>query len=230
MDTDTLIRLGWQSLLGKNADVATLDGLCRSAKPIRFQAGDNMSSRGDVGMSVSLIVSGKASLMRQTRSGHEVWLADLGVGDLVGIVPALSGTSYPNWVVASSPVLAASLPGATFLELALGDGRLALAALQHLSLRYSETVERLAQLFTLNVAARLHVQLFRLGRPADLPASPRTLNVLPGATELAKRIHATRESTSRALSDLKRRQLLVQEAETWLVQRPRVMGEDPDER
>lgn len=176
---------------------------------------------------MGLILSGHADVLRQTFGGREVWLTNLDPGDLVGVGPAMAAKPSAIWVIARGPVVMSTLPSATFFALAQRHGALSVAALSMFSRHFIGIAERLTLLLTASVSERLLACLATLGTVDEDRGERSILRDLPSVTRLAMLIHASREATSRALSELKRDGLVGTDGQAWWVVIPRDRPLDP---
>jgi CRP-like cAMP-binding protein len=166
---------------------------------------------------VFLVGSGELCTIRRLDDGQEVWLADAKAGELIGELAALTGQMRTSTVIAATDVQVFAIDRIAFLSIASEHGEVALAIARLLARRLVQTSGHMADLFGRTVAFRVHRELVRLGSPSKVPDELVRLAAPPTITDLRQRVHASREATSRAMSDLKERGLVVRKDGLWVV-------------
>lgn len=160
---------------------------------------------------VFLLISGVLKVVKQSQNGHEIWLANFEAPAIVGELSALLGAPRTSDVVADSAVTVLSVPRLVFADAARQHVKLANTLNVELARRVKDTSEKLAELYSVSVMGRLHFELVRIGTPDTRDDEVYRLEEAINVSEIAARIHATRESTSRALSRLKQIGIVSQE-------------------
>lgn len=194
-----------------------VESLAAASQRRRLAAADVLVSEAEEDGTVFLVATGTLRTVRYTASGHEVWYADVKVGDVVGDMAALIGGRRTSSVVAKTACTLLAIEPATFLEVARQHADFAIAIARMLAHRLQVTSAHLAGLATLSVSSRVHGELISLGTPAPGDAEAYELATPPKVQALSDRIHATREATSRALSDLEARGLLTRRRSKWTI-------------
>lgn len=152
---------------------------------------------------VFLLTSGVLKVVKQSQNGHEIWLADFPAPAIVGELSAILGAPRTSDVIADSKVTVLSVPHQFFADAARTHVQLANALNLELAQRIRATSEKLAELYSVSVMGRLHFELVRIGVQDPDDDEVYRIASMINVSEMAARIHATRESTSRALSRLK---------------------------
>ena len=142
-------------------------------------------------------------VVKQSQNGHEIWLADFKAPAIVGELSALLGAPRTSDVIADSDVTVLSVPRPVFADAARTNVNLAHALNLELARRVRATSEKLAELYSVSVMGRLHFELVRIGTQDPSDDEAYRIDGAINVSEMASRIHATRESTSRALSRMK---------------------------
>lgn len=177
--------------------------LADASTAIELKTDDRLVLDRDPAGPVFLLVSGELKVVKQSQNGHEIWLAEFGAPAIVGELSAILGAPRTSDVIADSQVTVLSVPRAVFSDALNTSVKLSNALNIELAKRVKATSEKLAELYSVSVLGRLHFELVRLGTPDPNDDEVYLIASMINVSEMAARIHATRESTSRALSRLK---------------------------
>lgn len=177
--------------------------LADASTAIELKTDDRLVLDRDPAGPVFLLVSGELKVVKQSQNGHEIWLAEFGAPAIVGELSAILGAPRTSDVIADSQVTVLSVPRAVFSDALNTSVKLSNALNIELAKRVKATSEKLAELYSVSVMGRLHFELVRLGTPDPNDDEVYRIASMINVSEMAARIHATRESTSRALSRLK---------------------------
>lgn len=214
------VRTGWAKLLDAPPDSDSVEALCARSQVRRFGAGETMIGQEDSATDVLLILSGTARVARLTENGHEVWLSDLEAGTLVGDMAILIDSPRTSAVIASTDLEAVRLDGRVFDSFLRQDAKIAHAMTTLLAHRLKRASDLLVDQIAMDVEGRLYSLLVHLSAASGDDAEVLVVRPEPVVNNLADRIHATREATSRALSSLRKRGLIKQGDGHWRVIRP----------
>lgn len=193
----------WADFVGISATNPLAKALAEASTAIDLSPDDRLVLDRDPAGPVFLLVRGVLKVVKQSQNGHEIWLADFQGPAIVGELSALLGAPRTSDVIADSAVTVLSVPRLVFAEAAKTNVKLAHALNIELARRVRDTSEKLAELYSVSVMGRLHFELVRIGVQ---DAADNEVHHIAGSinvSDIAARIHATRESTSRALSRLK---------------------------
>lgn len=185
-------------------------------------AGETLIKQGDRAGPVYLVLSGHLRAVKYSENGHKIWLSDIGKGGLVGEVDALTKRGRSSFVDAYSDSQLLGITQQVFDDLSLVYAEISRAVSRMLAHRLADTSNQLTELTTLSVRHRLHSELKRLGERD--PDNYELLNIptMPAVIALAERIHTSRESASRALSELERLGIVQRVEEGAIVIDPRL--------
>ena len=193
----------WAEFIGVGpADPLALT-LADASTAIELKADDRLVLDRDPAGPVFLLISGELKVVKQSQNGHEIWLAEFGAPAIVGELSAILGAPRTSDVIADSRVTVLSVPRAVFSDALNTYVKLSNALNIELAKRVRATSEKLAELYSVSVMGRLHFELVRLGTADPHDDEVYRIATMINVSEMAARIHATRESTSRALSRLK---------------------------
>jgi CRP/FNR family transcriptional regulator, cyclic AMP receptor protein len=202
------------ALPGRHPAIALLSDASRAK---HLDRGAILVEESDDDTDVFLIASGRLRTVRQLDDGEEVWLADAGPGELVGELAALTGRKRTSTVIAASTVQVFAIDRATFLQIAQDHGAVGLALARLVATRLVQTSGHMADLFGQTVLVRVHRELVRLGTPSRVAGELVRISAPPSINDLRQRVHAGREATSRAVSELADRGVIIRTASEWIV-------------
>ena len=193
----------WADFIGVTPSDPLALSLADASTAMELKPDDRLLLDRDPAGPVFLLTDGVLKVVKQSQNGHEIWLADFGAPAIVGELSAILGAPRTSDVVAETKVTVLSVPYAAFSEALTSHVKLANALNVELAKRVKATSEKLAELYSVSVMGRLHFELVRLGTPDENDDEVYLIASVINVAEMAARIHATRESTSRALSRLK---------------------------
>ena len=211
------IKQAWATFAGLQPDdPATLE-LAQASHARQLTKGALLLKEADSDTEVFLLLSGALRTLRSTEQGQDVWFTDLQPGELIGEIAALINQPRSSDVKAHLPSVVLAISQRRFLEIASRHGAVGLAVARLLARRLARTSDKLAELVALSVPHRLHQELIRLSAPIADGQAIVTPNAIPSVTELGRRIHATREATSRALRDLELQGIIARSGDAWIL-------------
>lgn|GEM_PF-6405983 len=193
----------WADFIGVTPSDPLALSLADASTAMELKPDDRLLLDRDPAGPVFLLTDGVLKVVKQSQNGHEIWLADFGAPAIVGELSAILGAPRTSDVVAETKVTVLSVPYAVFSEALTSHVKLANALNVELAKRVKATSEKLAELYSVSVMGRLHFELVRLGTPDENDDEVYLIASVINVSEMAARIHATRESTSRALSRLR---------------------------
>lgn len=139
--------------------------------------------------------------------GAEVWLANLGPGAITGEISALCDRLSSANVEAAARSEVLAVPQAVFLKAMSQSSAFAVAVSKMLAGRIADTSNSLTSHVALKIEYRLLNALKLMATSTSQTAEIR-IAPPPSVSELAVRIHASREATSRAFTRLLKRGVL----------------------
>lgn len=170
-----------------------------------------MIEQGGEARSIYLVLSGALKVVWFTKNGHEIWLSELSEGSIVGEISALNDERRSSSVVAKTDTVLVEISIENFRAAMNTSIQLTQAVARALASRVRATSQQVVGLVGLPLAARVHAELQRIGK-ADKDDSERLIvRTPPSVSQLAEQVHASREATSRALSTLQKRGLILRE-------------------
>ncbi|MFN3211895.1 MAG: Crp/Fnr family transcriptional regulator [Henriciella sp.] len=208
MDQVLELKQHWAAFIGGTEASPLFDDIAQASRAIHLQPGDYLVSQGDTSQTVFLLVDGGLKAVRYSQNGHEIWLSSFAPHALIGEMSGLTGTPRSSTVICVQPSTVLAVEFADFEQAVLSNPAFGLKLSRLLAERVRNTSTHLEELATLQTSARLHSELYRLGVQDSQDDERATITSPPSVSELAVRIHAARESTSRALSLLQKRGFL----------------------
>lgn len=192
------------------ADDAFITDLDRASFLCDYSAGEDILRRGSDDRNVHILVSGSAYARLISAEGREIWLDEYEPGSLFGEMAALIEVPRSCDVVAREASVTARFSQEDILALMRQHPALGLRIARMLAQRVEATTLRMFAMGVDTVEVRLMRELLARSESAAIPGQ-RMIHPAPQITELAVRVGATREATSRAFNKLLRRGLLARE-------------------
>ncbi|MEL7453166.1 MAG: Crp/Fnr family transcriptional regulator [Pseudomonadota bacterium] len=212
----------WAKFCQSNTSEAGVQRLAHGSQRRDLAAKATLIEQDEPGSTVYLVVSGKLKAVQYSSGGHEIWLADIEQDELTGEMAVLDQEGRSSDVLAVQPSSLISISQHLFLNELDSGGPFALAVTRMLARRLKRTSLQLSNSVAINVSGRLHGELIRIAEPMSAEEEPVfEIDNPPSVSALAKRIHATREATSRAMSALERQGLVSRSGSTLRTIAPR---------
>ena len=167
----------------------------------RFAKGEYLFREGDPPDELYTIVSGRVKIVKGTAKGTEIILEIFGPGDPLGAVAVYESRPYPASAVALEPAACVAVPSGAFFALLERHPTLVRGLLTGLTYRLVELTNRLAEVSTGRVDARLARFLLKLGETAgQSTADGLFIPLALSRQELADMIGTTIETAIRIMS------------------------------
>lgn len=193
-----------------------LQHIARVALHHPFTAGELLCSKGDVGVTMFVLVRGQAEVVGVDEEGREVLLAILNEGDVFGELSLIDGQGRSADVVALSDGEMLVLRRSDFLPLLERMPQLIWELLLTITKRLRETDELVLRMAWLNAQQRVAWALLEYAKAGKLP---KWLTV----HLLAKRCGLARETASRIVSQFQRTGVLSRSKEGWVITKPEAL-------
>lgn len=195
------------------ADLSTaeMDRMDQMAPATLVRRGQLLYSQTDPVRSLFILKSGRVRIFRLGEEGKALTLAILEPGAVFGEMVLVGQRMYDSYAEAIDDSLVCRLDTVDVERLLLADVRIAVRVARILGERVGELEDRLTDLALRPLASRVAVTLLNLARPPRGPGPfARTPEVRLTHEQIAGVIGATREATSRVLSDFAERGLVRQ--------------------
>lgn len=198
-----------------------IERLITLSTPQKIKPGELAVQQDDKDDNVFFILSGKARAIIYSRAGDEIWIDDLKAGDVFGEMAALNDEPRANYVKAETLLSVLRLPSCAFLELIEHEGKFSLWLSRQLAKRIKRTTTRMYELSALSATGRVFAELLReAGYTPELGQDYLEITPSPSMTDLAKRVHSTRETVSRTVNALERHGLIKRKDKTLILISP----------
>lgn len=165
--------------------------LARAGAPHVLAAGETLAHAGDEGDAVFIILEGAIEVLRRSRGGRDVHLAELGPGAIVGEMAALDGGPRSADLVAAHRSRLWRMPRSALLEVLEEEPKCAIDLMAELARRLRDTNAALEAVELLDLAGRLAQLLMNERNHHDLVSLTQT--------EIARRLGVSREKVNRRL-------------------------------
>jgi CRP-like cAMP-binding protein len=186
-------------------DADTSSAFAKLGTPRRHRRGATVLFEGDTGDSVLFVVSGRLKVLTTTPDGRELVLGLRGPGELLGELNAIAQDGRPRvaTVVALEDLEVRVIPGDDFRAFLLHHPSSAIGLLTLLVERLREADRQRVEFGSLDVAHRVARLLVDLAESGD-----GDIGIQLTQDEMASMVSASRESLARALSALRKRELI----------------------
>jgi CRP/FNR family cyclic AMP-dependent transcriptional regulator len=175
--------------------------LRKHGKVVRVTRGRTLLARGERSSRVFIVLEGTLHVVLYSPAGRQVSLRELREGDMFGELAAIDGEDRCANVLAISDAQLRAFERSEFLEAVHSSSQAVDWVLGQLAVQVRNLTERVFELSVLNVQARLHCELLRLGKSA-VASGARELFPAPTHSELAQRIGTNREAVTREMTAL----------------------------
>jgi CRP-like cAMP-binding protein len=166
-----------------------------------FEKGERLFREGDDSETLYTIVSGRVKVFKSTPRGTDLILEIFGPGDPVGAVAVYESRPYPASAVALEPTTCLLIPRREFFGLLEMQPSLVRGLLTGLTHRLVELTNRLAELSSGRLDARMARFFIKLADTIGEPAADGVFVPLPlSRQELADMIGTTIETAIRIMS------------------------------
>lgn len=191
-------------------DAGQLESILRVAEIRRFAKNTVLLRQGERGDTLYLVLSGRVKAVLVAEDGREVTLAMLDPGEMVGEMAVFDSEetrSATVITVEASELLI--LSGDQFKQALQENPSIAIAVIRTLSRRLKETNNRVGSLIFLDTYSRVARYLLDLAkRQGRQLADGSVVVVRPTQQEIALYLGTSRETVSRALTDLEHQGLI----------------------
>ena len=202
----TLGLRGVKLLAGVPPDV--LEDLAQKCRWRRISAGQRVISRDATDHDVYLIVSGGVRITAFSATGRQVTYRDVIAGDWFGDLAAIDGLSRSADVDALEDTLVASMAPAVFRRLIHEHTAVSDKVLARLASLVRDLTERVFDFSTLGVQNRVHAEILRLVKEANLQGNTARIDPAPKHSDIASKVSTSREQVTRELSAMAKQGLL----------------------
>lgn len=184
----------------------------------RYAPQEQIIDRESDSRDVYFVVQGGVRIVIYSASGRELTLDDLLTGAFFGELAAIDGLPRSASVMAVQDTVIASLPADQFLRLLHDYPEMAARVLRRLAAVVRASTERILDLSTLGANNRVHAELLRQARAAEIDANgAAVIKPIPVHGEMASRVSTTRETVARVMNELARSGVVRRDKDALLV-------------
>ncbi|MEL6727213.1 MAG: Crp/Fnr family transcriptional regulator [Pseudomonadota bacterium] len=199
--------MNWSDLLDVAPNDPGVELLDKNTTAQTVQRNEILIHQDSVVGQVYLVSAGLLQAKFVSFEGAEVWLANLGPGAVTGEISALCDRLSSANVEAAEKSEVLAVPRAVFLRAMSQSSAFAVAISRMLAGRIADTSNSLTSHVALKIEYRL-LNALKLMAGSTAQATEIRVAPPPSVSELAVRIHASREATSRAFTRLLKRGVL----------------------
>lgn len=174
---------------------------------------------------VFFLLEGSVKLSLNSTTGGRLIIGIAGPGELLGLTAAVSGLPYEMTAETQFPCTITSLPRQRFLNFLIRYPEACLSVARQLSLDHRRTCERLHLLgLTLSAPRKLARLLIEWCQDGEFNGNDSRFHCSLTHEEIGEHIGASRETVTRALTDLKQQGLVDQRGSILIVRNRRVLA------
>ena len=185
-----------------------LASLSEASQKSIVPAGAILFVEGQTPRGIFIVCSGKINLSTTSRDGKILILKTAGPGEALGISASVSGENYETTAVTATPCLVNFVERKKFLELMQTHNEIGMSTAQCLSQDYQSAYRDIHDLVLTRSSAGKLARLLLAQAPRDGIAEGRRKSIPMTHEEMAMRIGASRETVTRLLCDLRKKQLI----------------------
>ncbi len=160
---------------------------------------------------VGYVLSGKAKAVAYSENGDVTWVGHFGEGEFLGHTSLLTDSPARFEICAETNVEIIRVSVPVMRELLSTEHGLNSTLAKDLAVRLDGMTSRLIEAFTLSTRGRICAELSRLSRIIGIMPENLIIRPSPVFVELAQRVNSTRETVSRTVSGLQKKNIIARE-------------------
>ncbi len=197
---------------------STLQALSLVSHKSTLPAGAILFVEGQASRGMFVLCTGKVNLSTTSREGKILILKTAEAGEALGLSAAISGVSYEVTAETATPCQLNFVDRKNLLELLQSQPELGAHATQCLSRDFQSAYRDIRDLIlTRSSAGKLARLLLLQSLPQDQAANEDRIHGSMTHEEMAQRIGSSRETVTRLLSDLKKKELIRLDGPTLII-------------
>lgn len=201
--------------------IETAGRISRFALDKRYPCNAIVVRQGEETNFAFLVADGRAHALARGVDGQVVLLQEFARGDFFGTLADSAAQPESADIIAAEALRTAAFRVLDFLRLADSYQCVSRALVRTLLKQLRATNCKMAERTILSASGRVHAELLRMARTNEGFA----IRPIPVITQLAIRVHSTRETVSRTISALERRGIIRRETDALVVVAPRHLEE-----
>ena len=189
-----------------------------ASHPGTYPGGAVLFVEGQIPRGAFLLCSGRVKLSTTSRDGKVLILKIAEAGDMLGLSAVISGTAYEVTAETSAPCHVNFVERSALIDLIGRNGELGLRAAESLSREFQSAYRDIHDLVLARSSAGKLARLLLSWTPGDAKTE-REIRIRSSLTheEMAQMIGASRETVTRLLSDLKKKEFIRLEGSTLVI-------------
>jgi len=201
-----------------NMNGALLRSFSNASHPSTYPGGAVLFVEGQTPRGAFLLCSGRVKLSTTSRDGKVLILKIAEAGDLLGLSAVISGTAYEVTAETSVPCHLNFVERSALIDLIARNGELGLRAAEALSREFQSAYRDIHDLVLARSSAGKLARLL-LSWTDGKQKTEREIRIRSSLTheEMAQMIGASRETVTRLLSDLKKKEFIRLEGSTLVI-------------
>lgn len=180
-------------------------------------AGAILFVEGQSARGVFILCSGKINLSTTSREGKILLLKTAGPGEALGLSASISGANYETTAETATPCVVNFVERKHFVELMHTHSEIGLHTAEFLSRDYQSAYRDIHELVLTRSSAGKLARLLLSQAPIEGVAEGRRKNIPMTHEEMAMRIGSSRETVTRLLCHLRRKQLICLDGPTLVI-------------
>ncbi len=185
--------------------IEKLESIC---EPVYFQRGDQIIGQLDETKDVFFIFKGSVRVINLTKSGKEVALEVLNSGKCFGELAAIDGGLRSSSVIAIEPSLVVKMSARNFIETLNAYPAVGLKLMAMLASIIRTSSDRITDLVTLGANARVLAEVMKHVKVCKITKNRAIINNFPVHNDIARKASTTRETVTRVLSALAKKDII----------------------
>ena len=188
------------------------------------RANERLLFQGEPANYIGFILSGRAKAVAYSEHGIETWLGRFEAGEFFGHISFLTQSPVRFEVSAVGPMQLRLIP-ITEIQTLLDEtdeygAMMNSVFTRDLARRLDDMMARLVEALTLSAKGRVCAELLRLSSPIGITPDMSVIRPNPVFVDMALRLNASRETVSRAISELQKQGVIKREAGAIIITQP----------
>ena len=188
---------------------------------LRFvKANDIILNQDEAVTHLYFMIKGTADGFAYSESGTKFWVTEFNAGDIIGQAEIFASHKMGYEITAHSNVEMLVLPASAFLAMLERQNKLGIKVAENLSRSLQNVQARLVEMAIMPASARVCAELLRLSKPIGKTPDQRIVRPHPVYSNLALRVHSTRETVSRSISELEKMGIVKRSTGSIIILKP----------
>ncbi len=181
-----------------------------------YKKNNEVINKNDEDKDVIFIISGQLKVVVYSPNGREVVIDEVYEGDYVGEMACITNSARTSSVIAAEKSKLAFMKGADFKELAKSN-KISEKLLADMAEMLKKSTVRITDLSLLDAPHRVCAEILRLAEDSGITEGRAVVYPVPTHAEIANRVGTTRETVTRILSDLQKKDVFIKEGDMIII-------------